>query len=87
MKKKEDFNGEKMDDPTEEVKGQPSEEKEKPQLTAEEIERKQGKLQCDIQIYVYRDLERIRPACLVDRQFPENLPFGQANITIKNFQI
>ena len=53
MKKKEDFNGEKMDDPTEEVKGQPSEEKEKPQLTAEEIERKQGKLQCDNQIYVY----------------------------------
>ena len=34
-----------------------------------------------------RDLARTRPACLLDRQFPENFPFGQANISMKNFQI
>ena len=33
-----------------------------------------------------RDLATIRPACFLDRQFPENLLFGQAKISIKNFQ-
>ena len=32
-----------------------------------------------------RDLARTHPACLLDRQFPENLGFGQAKISLKNF--
>ena len=33
-----------------------------------------------------RDLARTRLACLLDRQFPENLLFGQANFAMLNFQ-
>ena len=33
-----------------------------------------------------RDLARNSQACLLDRQFPENLLFGQANIFVMNFQ-
>ena len=34
-----------------------------------------------------RDLARTLPACFVDRPFHEKLLFGQANISMKNFQI
>ena len=34
---------------------------------------------------VNRDLARTRPTSLLDRQFPDNLLFGQANISMKNF--
>ena len=33
-----------------------------------------------------RDLARTCPARLLDRQFPENLLFGYAKISMKNFQ-
>ena len=33
-----------------------------------------------------RDLARICPACLLSRQFPENLFFGLAKISMMNFQ-
>ena len=36
--------------------------------------------------YTVRDLARTRPNCLLDRQFPENLLYGQANIYMKNFK-
>ena len=32
------------------------------------------------------DLARTRPACALDRQFPENFLFGQAKTSIKNIQ-
>ena len=32
-----------------------------------------------------RDLARTRPTGLLDRQFPENLLFGQAQVSEKNF--
>ena len=31
-------------------------------------------------------LARTRPNCLLDRQFPENLLFGQAKVSMKYFQ-
>ena len=34
-----------------------------------------------------RDLARTCPSCLMDRHFLENLLFGQAKISIKNFQL
>ena len=34
----------------------------------------------------FRDLSKTRPACLLDRQFPENRLFGQAKNSLKNFQ-
>ena len=37
-------------------------------------------------ILLYRNLASTHPACLLDRQFPKNLLFEQANISIKNFQ-
>ena len=33
-----------------------------------------------------RDLARTRPACLLDRQFPEKLLCGQAKVSMKKFQ-
>ena len=39
-----------------------------------------------IGILLYRNLASTHPACLLDRQFPKNLLFEQANISIKNFQ-
>ena len=33
-----------------------------------------------------RDLARTRPACLLDRQFPEKLFFGQRKNSMKNSQ-
>ena len=33
-----------------------------------------------------KDLARTHLTCRLDRQFPENLHFGQANISVKNFQ-
>ena len=44
------------------------------------------------QTFVGRSIEGVDqglsqdPACLLDRQFPKNLLFGQANIFMKNFQ-
>ena len=35
---------------------------------------------------VNRDLARTRPVCLLERQFPKNLLFGQAKISRKIFQ-
>ena len=35
----------------------------------------------------HKDLVRTCPVCLLDRQFPENLLFGQAKISMKNFQL
>ena len=34
-----------------------------------------------------RDLASNRPAYLLDRQFPENLIFGKAKFSMKNFQV
>ena len=33
-----------------------------------------------------RDLARGRPACILDRQFPENFLLGQATLSLKNSQ-
>ena len=33
-----------------------------------------------------RELARTLPVCLLDRHFPETLPFGQAKVSVKNFQ-
>ena len=33
-----------------------------------------------------RDLAKTCPTCLLDRQFPEKLLFGQAKISMKKFQ-
>ena len=43
-------------------------------------------LSLQLSIGAARDLARTSPVCLLDRQFTENLPFGQAKISRKTIR-